>query len=256
MTYDGLSADAHTFRVRATDAAGNTDASPAQRTVIVDGPDTTITSGPTGTIEATSASFAFAASPGATYFQCSMDYGAWQQCSSPVTYTGLATGKSHTFRVRGVNAEGLADGSPATRWFTVAPAADLGVTLTATPDPVKRGSTLTYTARVSNAGPDAAANLVFTQGLPSGVRFESVSAALDAPLTTTASCTGSDSTVRCEVAPGLDPGDWLIVTVRATVTASKGTLSSTAVVTTPTWDLDHGNDSASAYAKVGNGKGR
>lgn len=256
LTYDGLTAGSHSFRVRATDAAGNTDATPAQRSFVVDGPDTTITSGPTGTIEATSASFAFTASPGAAYFECSMDDAAWQQCSSPVTYTGLATGKTHTFRVRGVSAEGLADGSPASRSFGVAPAADLGLTLAATPDPVKRGSTLTYTARVSNAGPQTAQNLVFTQGLPSGVELESVSAALDAPISTTATCTGSATTVRCELTPGLDPGDWLIVTVTATVTASKGTLSSTAVVTTPTWDLNQANDSASTYTKIGSAKGR
>jgi uncharacterized repeat protein (TIGR01451 family) len=256
MTYDGLSTGTHTFRVRATDAAGNTDASPATWTFTVDGPDTTITYGPSGTVRETSAMFAFSAKPTPAYFECSMDNAAWQRCTSQVTYDDLATGTTHTFRVRAVSGEGLVESTPATRIFTVEAAADLGLSLTATPDTVKRGSTLTYTARVSNAGPNAAENVVFTQGLPSGVRFESVSAALDAPLTTTASCSGSDTTVRCELTPALNRGDWLIVTVTATVTASKGTLSSTAVLTTPTWDLDHGNDSASAYTKVGGGSGK
>ena len=54
----------------------------------------------------------------------------------------------------------------------------------------------------------------------------------------------------------LNRGDWLIVTINVTVTATKGSLSSTAVVTTPTWDLDQGNDSASTYTKIGGSKGR
>ncbi|HLN78554.1 MAG TPA: FG-GAP-like repeat-containing protein [Nocardioidaceae bacterium] len=257
MTYSGLAAGSHTFRVRATDLAGNTDASPAQRTFFVDGPETTITSGPTGTIRSTSATFAFSGSPTPTYFECSMDGSAWQRCSSQVNYSGLATGTSHTFQVRGVSADGLADSTPASRSFTVDTAADLAVTLGAAPDPVKRGSTLTYTARVSNVGPNAASNVVLTQGMPSGVGFTSVSATLDSPASSTGSCTasGSPATVRCELG-NLNPGDTWTVTVVGTVTASKGSLSSTAVVTTPTWDLSSANDSASTSTSVGGGKGR
>jgi len=219
-------------------------------------PDTTITYGPTGTIRSTSATFASSAKPTPAYFECSMDFAAWAQCPPQATYTDLATGTTHTFRVRAISTEGVVESTPATRTFTVDSAADLLLSsFSATPDPVKRGSTLTYTARVSNAGPNAASDIVFTQGLPSGVRLDSVSPALDAPLSTTASCTGSDSTVRCAV-NALNRGDSLIVTVTATVTASKGSLSSTAVVTTPTWDLNQGNDSASTYTKIGGSKGR
>jgi uncharacterized repeat protein (TIGR01451 family) len=183
-----------------------------------------------------------------------MDNGAWSRCTSPAGYTGLTTAATHSFGVRAVSADGLADSTPARQTFTVAPAADLGVTLTAAPNPVKHGGTLTYTAVVSNAGPDAASGSVFTQGLPTGVSYTSVSVAPSSSQTAP-SCTssGSPATVRCELG-ALSPGGSWTVTVRATVTASKGSLASTAVVTTSGWDLSAGNDSASTSTKVGNGK--
>ena len=59
--YSSLLSGSHTFSVRAIDAVGNVDASPATRTWIVDvtAPSTTLTAGPTGSVSATSASFAF-----------------------------------------------------------------------------------------------------------------------------------------------------------------------------------------------------
>ena len=60
-TLGPLADGTHTFQVRATDAAGNVDATPASRTFTVDTsrPDTTITSGPTGATNNASPSFAF-----------------------------------------------------------------------------------------------------------------------------------------------------------------------------------------------------
>lgn len=255
-TYDGLTAGWHTFRVRATDAAGNTDITPAQRSIFVDGPETAITEGPSGTIRSTSATFAFGSSTVATGFECSMDDAAWSACTSPTTYAGLAPGSRHTFAVRGVNAEGLVDSTPARRSFDVDTATDLGLTLAATPDPVKRGGTLTYTARVTNLGPGGAADPVLSQGLPSGVSFGSVTTVVDTdPTSSAGACTvsGSPATVRC-VLGSLGAGATWTVTVKGTVTASKGTLASTAVVTTSSWDLDQGNDAASTSTKVGKGR--
>jgi hypothetical protein len=118
-TYTGLAAGSHTFQVRATDAAGNTDPTPAQRTWTVDTtpPDTTITSGPSGTVNSPSATFAFTASEAAT-FTCSLDGAAYTACSTPKTYTGLGFG-SHTFQVRATDAAGNTDPTPAQRTWTV-----------------------------------------------------------------------------------------------------------------------------------------
>jgi uncharacterized repeat protein (TIGR01451 family) len=248
-TYDGLTAGWHTFRVRASDAVGNTDSTPAQWSAFVDGPETAITGGPSGTIRSTSATFAFDSSMAVTRFECSMDDAAWSACTSPVTSTGLVPGSTHTFEVRGVNAEGLVDSTPATRSFTVDQATNLGLALVATPDPVKRGSTLTYTARVTNLGPSGAADLVLAHALPSGLTFASATTAVG-------SCIASDSpaTVRCSLGY-LGAGATWTVTVRGTVTATKGTLASTAVVTTSSWDVDQDNDAASTSTHIG-GKGR
>ncbi|MCW2991428.1 MAG: Fibronectin type domain protein, partial [Solirubrobacterales bacterium] len=66
--YASLADGSHTFEVRATDAAGNTDQTPALRafTVSTDttAPQTQIDSGPSGTIAVSSASFAFSSDDG------------------------------------------------------------------------------------------------------------------------------------------------------------------------------------------------
>jgi uncharacterized repeat protein (TIGR01451 family) len=53
--------------------------------------------------------------------------------------------------------------------------ADLSVTLTDSPDPVTRGSNLTYTLVVRNAGPNPAATVKLIDTLPAGVTFVSAS---------------------------------------------------------------------------------
>ena len=125
--YSGLADGSHTFSVRATDAAGNTDGSPASRTWTVAStpppdttpPNTTISSGPSGTVSSGSASFAFSSSESGSSFACRMDAGAWGACTSPKAYSGLADG-SHTFSVRATDAAGNTDASPASRTWTVA----------------------------------------------------------------------------------------------------------------------------------------
>ena len=116
----GLAQGDHTFRVRATDAAGNTDATEATRTWTVDtvAPDTTIGSGPSGPTASAAASFAFSSSETGSTFECRLDAGAWQSCTSPRALSALAQG-AHTFRVRATDAAGNVDATEATRTWTV-----------------------------------------------------------------------------------------------------------------------------------------
>ena len=124
--YTGLAVGAHTFSVRAKDAAGNVDPSPATAawTITASGPgdtappDTSITSGPSGPTNDATPTFAFGASePGAT-FACRVDDGGWSACTSPWTTSTLADG-AHSVSVRATDGADNTDESPATRSFTV-----------------------------------------------------------------------------------------------------------------------------------------
>jgi hypothetical protein len=122
--YSGLGDGSHTFDVRATDAAGNTDASPASFTWTVDtaAPNTSITAQPNDPTNATGAAFSFSSSEGGSSYECRIDGGSWGACTSPKSYTGLADG-SHTFDVRATDAAGNTDATPATFSWTVDTAA-------------------------------------------------------------------------------------------------------------------------------------
>ena len=118
--YSGLGEGAHSFEVRATDPVGNTDASPATRNFTVDTqvPDTTIDSGPSGLTNSASPSFGFSSADGTASFECKLDSGSFEACSSPKAYAGLGEG-AHSFEVRAKDPAGNVDASPATRNFTV-----------------------------------------------------------------------------------------------------------------------------------------
>jgi CSLREA domain-containing protein len=132
-TTGALSDGAYTFEVRATDAAGNTDASPASRAITVDtaAPQTTITTAPPATTTSTSASFHFNSSETGSAFECSLDGAAFAACTSPRDYSGLAVG-SHQFSVRARDTAGNPDGTPATHsWTITAPQQGCGSPVTA-----------------------------------------------------------------------------------------------------------------------------
>jgi hypothetical protein len=81
-------------------------------------PDTSIISGAEGSVSSTGASFSFGSDEGGVSFECRLDAGAFEPCSSPKEYAELADGM-HTFEVRAIDAAGNADGSPASRTWTI-----------------------------------------------------------------------------------------------------------------------------------------
>jgi hypothetical protein len=119
-TYAGLADGLHTFSVKARDAAGNLEPGAALRTFTLDatGPDTTVDSGPSGTVRATSASFTFSATEPSSTFACRLDGAEFGACTSPAAYSDLADG-THTFEVRAADAVGNSDATPASRSFVV-----------------------------------------------------------------------------------------------------------------------------------------
>ncbi len=83
-------------------------------------PETTIDDGPADTSGLT-VSFSFSASEAGSTFECRLDAGPWQRCTSPLDYDSLEPGP-HTFEARAIDAAGNVDPTPATRAFeAVAP---------------------------------------------------------------------------------------------------------------------------------------
>jgi photosystem II stability/assembly factor-like uncharacterized protein len=124
VTYSALTLGNHRFEVRAADAAGNQDNSPAAFEWSVDArPDTTITSALDnrgneilngGSTRSDMITFKFAGDDnnGITGFECSMDATAFAPCSSPRILKGISRG-AHSFRVRAVDSRAFRDQSPA-----------------------------------------------------------------------------------------------------------------------------------------------
>jgi hypothetical protein len=117
--YSVLSQGSHTFKVRARDALKNVDTSPAFRKFTVDtvSPQTTITSGPSGTISSEDAQLKFISDEPST-FECKLDGTKYRSCASPRNYYGLVGGE-HTFWVRAKDEAGNVDESPAQRAWTI-----------------------------------------------------------------------------------------------------------------------------------------
>ena len=114
ITYSSLSDGIHNFEVRASDAAGNIDPTPASFNWAIDTtpPDTTISAHPPNPNFSTAASFSFICNESSCIFECNLDSAGWSGCSSPQNYCGLSGG-SHTFEVRAIDAAGNVDSTPA-----------------------------------------------------------------------------------------------------------------------------------------------
>lgn len=119
-SFTGLSEGSHTVLIRATDEAGNVDATPSSYTWTVDttAPTTTIDVGPSAVVRTDAATFEFSSDDPLATFECKLDGGTWSTCASPKTLSGLADG-DHELLVRATDAAGNTDATPATRNWTV-----------------------------------------------------------------------------------------------------------------------------------------
>jgi large repetitive protein len=118
-TFTSVNDGEHVVTVRARDAAGNVDPSPASYTWAVDTapPDTFIVAAPPDPSPSGAASFTVTSDDPAATFDCRIDAGAFAACTSPVSYL-LGDGQ-HTFQVRARDAANNVDPTPASRtWQT------------------------------------------------------------------------------------------------------------------------------------------
>ncbi len=112
VTYEELSEGNHVFEVRAVDAAGNTDPTPARHTWTIDltGPVVAIAVGPADPSQSDTATFGFTSDEPATFF-CAVDGASeaavetWVACDPSTTVEGLVDG-THTLSVVGRDAAG------------------------------------------------------------------------------------------------------------------------------------------------------
>ena len=119
----------------------------------------------------------------------------------------------------------------------VAPSsADVRVTKTASSLLVERGDPLAWTITVSNAGPDAADNVVLTDILPPQLTFNSIVAPATYSCVTPAP--GTNGTVTCSRLSPMPNGTSEVFTLNTTVspTAAPGAFPNTATATSTTPD--------------------
>jgi thermitase len=95
-------------------------------------PETTIDSGPSGTVTSGTATFTFSANESGSRFECSRDGSAWASCTSPKQYTSLPNG-SHTFKFRATDSAGNIDSTPASRTWTINDTTPPDTTITSGP---------------------------------------------------------------------------------------------------------------------------
>ncbi|HEV7615234.1 MAG TPA: hypothetical protein VGO36_03280 [Solirubrobacterales bacterium] len=139
--YTGLASGPHSFQVRATDASGNLDPTPAGYSFTValptlpgnspppsspvpprtsaSPPQTVLGAKPAATTRDRTPSFRFRADLAGVSFECALDGKRFKPCRSPFTTATLKPGQ-HTFSVRAVLA-GVADPTPAKAAFKVLP---------------------------------------------------------------------------------------------------------------------------------------
>ncbi|HEY6179094.1 MAG TPA: hypothetical protein VIX73_31790, partial [Kofleriaceae bacterium] len=147
----------HSFSVKAVDAAGNSDDTPAERVWTIDtvAPDTMLLSGPPAQDNSVMVQFTFRSNEQSVTFDCSLDNGGYLPCTSGASFGPVGDGP-HSFAVRARDRAGNVDLSPAVYAWSVD---------TRTPDTQIQsgpsGPTPSATASFAFFSPDAGAGATF-----------------------------------------------------------------------------------------------
>ncbi|MBA3808927.1 MAG: DUF11 domain-containing protein [Solirubrobacterales bacterium] len=184
--------------------------------------------------------FAYGPYGGHTLFKYDIATSSWSTFALPfdVDDGGLAymaeAGRRGIYAVQGEEGTGFI------RYVTREPAADLSVSETTSASSTPIGGEFTYTAQITNAGPDEAVNVTASIALPTNV-------SLIAATSSQGSCSGTTS-VTCAVG-SLASGAGATVTLRVKANAAGvGTLSTS--VSSETQDPSAANNSAAATATI------
>jgi hypothetical protein len=144
VSYTGLSDGEHTVTVRATDNVGNSSSASHTWTVDTTPPTVTIDSAPADPSGSTEATVSFSGDDGTgsgiAGYECQLDGGTWEACSSPVSYTGLSDGE-HTVTVRATDNAGNSS-PPASHTWTVDTTAPAEVSSVYLPLVIQSGTSL------------------------------------------------------------------------------------------------------------------
>jgi uncharacterized repeat protein (TIGR01451 family) len=200
---------------------------------------TTPAVGGTGTVTATNTSLASGASASFTLV-VNVNAG-----------TPVGTTISNTATVASATADPTPGNNAATSTGTVGAAlqADVGVSKTG-PASVTRGSNATYNLVVTNAGPDAAANVSLTDVLPPGTTFVSMTAPGGWTTTTPAvGGTGAVTATNASLASGASAAFTLVANVTSGTPVGTA-ISNTATVASATTDLNPDNNASTATMTV------
>ena len=153
--YTGLTEGAHTFEVRAEDAAGNLDPTPAVHTWTVDltAPNTSFLSTPADPSSDPTPTFGLGSTETPSTFECDLDGAGWSACATPFTTPALGDG-AHTLKVRATDAAGNTDASESTFGWLV-DATDPTGSITAPANGADVGGTIVLASDSADAGSGA-----------------------------------------------------------------------------------------------------